>query len=124
VTTITLEVPNAIVFVFDPSHPDIIIPEYIPGEVVASNPACISVATLPDADGAVTLRLGVGSVDRSDPALKPVFDGALETPGGRVAIVTSDSRPVLEQAVNGPTTGLTIAVDDTNSPGVIEVIVA
>jgi hypothetical protein len=41
-TTVTIAVPNAIVFVLDPHNKHITVPSYEPGEVTASNSSCIS----------------------------------------------------------------------------------
>lgn len=52
-----------------------------------------------------------------------MFGGVVETPGGRLAVLTSDGRVVLETAVNEDVSRMTITVDDPQAPGIVEVTV-
>lgn len=120
ISAVSIPVPHAIVFVLDPGHPDPIVPEFVPGEPVAANATCISVATLPEVDGEVAIRIGD---DPASPELEEVFAGVVETPGRRLAVLTSDGRVVLETAVSEDVSRMMIAVDDPRAPGILEVTV-
>jgi hypothetical protein len=54
--------------------------------------------------------------------LVEVFDGSIETPGKRLALVTSQNERVLEIDVTGPVTRVTISVDDPRAPGLVHVV--
>ena len=96
---VTLPVPNALLFVLDPNHQDVQVPEYASGALVAANATCASIATLADVDGEVTVRLIERDGATPTERFVVVFDGTLETPSRRVAIVTSQFESVLEQEV-------------------------
>ncbi len=121
-TSVTTTVPNAIVFVLDPHNKHITVPGYEPGRVSASNSSCISVATLPEVDGEVTLRLCEHSNDSGGQGLVQVFDGSIEIPGKKLVIVTSHNERVLEANVPGPLTRVTVSVDDPSGPGLVHVV--
>ncbi|HVG87237.1 MAG TPA: hypothetical protein VM734_05445 [Kofleriaceae bacterium] len=118
----TVSVPNAIIFVMDPTNSDASVPAYRHGEVTAATSTCVSVATLPEVDGDITVRLAERGSDPENDGLVPVFDGVLETPGGKVAIVTSELESVLEAYTAGATTRVTISVDEVTSPGLVHVV--
>jgi hypothetical protein len=116
-----LAVPNAILFVFDPSNKGAIVPQYDSSSPVAATSSCVSVATLADVDGDVTVRL-LQLPNNSHPAgLIQVFDDQIETPGRVLSVVTSQFDRILETGVPSPVTRITIAVDDPKSPAVISV---
>lgn len=114
----TISVPHGIVFVLDPSNRGVVIPAYVDGEVISSNPTCVSVATVPEVDGDLTLRLGK-SVTPTNKSILVVFDGLIETPGKRLAIGTPDIDVVLEIDVSEVLTYVVIQVDDPKSPKLV-----
>jgi hypothetical protein len=77
------------------------------------------VATLADVDGEVTFRLGKQESNSEKPELAQVFDGSIETPGRKLAIVTAQFESVLQTEVPASVTHVTISVDDTHSPSVV-----
>lgn len=118
-----LEVPNAILFVLDPTNKDAIVPDYVHGECAASTSSCISVATIPDVDGEVILRL-------CSPADAPVtttgelaFEGTVETPGHVLAVGSSEVDRILDITVPSASTRITIRVDNLDSPVEVTVVV-
>jgi len=120
-TQATLAVPNAILFVLDPTNADTQVPEYVPGEPTAASPSCVSVVTLADVDGeALVSLLEAKRPDARDDLIR-VFDGAIETPGRQLAIVTSQFDTVLQSAVAAEKTRFAIYVDDVDMPNRIEV---
>ena len=117
--TTSLCPPNAILFVFDPTNTEVVVPAYVDRELVASNETCVSVGTQPDVDGPTEVSLTVGGGTSND--LVRVFSGAIKTPGGRVAIVTSDFQRVLELTVPIGSVEVSIWSDDDRSPARITV---
>lgn len=113
-----ISVPHGIVFVLDPSNREVVIPAYVDGEVISSNPTCVSVATVPEVDGDLTLRLGK-SATPADKSILVVFEGLIETPGKRLAIGTPDIDAVLETDVPDVLTYIVIQVDDPKSPNLV-----
>jgi hypothetical protein len=110
-----LAVPNAILFVLDPTNEDAIIPEYKPGETAAATLSCVSIATIADVDGEVTVQLCTTSDNVILFTPVQVFAGLLETPGCVLAVVTSEFDRVLEIATDSTTTQIIVRVDDDQS---------
>lgn len=112
----TLAVPSAILFILDPTNKAAVVPEYVTGKAAAATPSCVSIATIADVDGEVTVRLCASLDDGECSTLVQVFDGLVETPGHVLAVVTSEFERVLEVATTSVVTRLTIRVDDEQSP--------
>lgn len=116
---VTIAVPNAIIFVLDPSNKRVLVPDYAPGETIAANSTCVSVATAAEVDGEVSLHLGQPLSDSEKSGCAQIFRGSIETPGRKLAIVTSGFERVLETDVSAFVTRVTISTDAPSSPGVI-----
>lgn len=110
-----LSPPNAILFVFDPTNKDVVIPSYVNGELTAATESCVSVGTLADVDGDTEVILDIGAAVSAD--LERVFSGVITTPGGKVAVVTSQFQRVLELDVPIGAVDITIWTDDERNPG-------
>jgi hypothetical protein len=119
----TLAVPNAILFILDPTNEAAVVPVYVPGEAAAATPTCVSIATIADVDGEVTVSLGARVDDGMWPTLVQVFDGLVETPGHVLAVVTAEFERVLEMEAPSTVTRLTVRVDDVRSPIVVCVVI-
>ena len=118
---VKLAVPNAILFVLDPTNKAAVVPAYVPGEAAAASPSCVSVTTIADADGKVTVRLCAPVDVVACAASVQVFDGTVETPGHVLAIVTSKFDLVLEIATPFSVTRVTVRVDDVQAPTEVSV---
>lgn len=118
---IRLAVPNAILFILDPTNKAAVAPAYVPGEAAAASPSCVSVATIADVDGEVTVRLCAPVDDVACEVSVQVFDGLVETPGHVLAIVTSEFDRVLEIATSSAVTRIAVRVDDAQSPTEVSV---
>ena len=116
-----LAVPNAILFIVDPTNTAAVVPEYVLGEATAATPSCISVATIADVDGEVTVRLCAASSDVARSTPVRVFDGSVDTPGRVLAIVTSDFDQVLKITTPTAVTRIVVRVDDVQSPANVSV---
>lgn len=114
-----LSPPNAILFVFDPTNKDVVIPPYVDGELTASSSTCVSVGTQADVDGDTDISLDLGGVAPAD--LQQVFFGAISAPGGKVAVVTSQFQRVLELEVPVGSVEVFIWADELRNPGRISV---
>jgi len=111
--------PNAILFVFDLSNKSVEVPEYIDDVLTAGNKSCVSIGTQADVDGEVLVKLQnpVSSPEKGKYQL--VFQGTIDTPGKKIAVVTAEFDKVLEKDVRGRKTDTSIWVDDLNHPSMI-----
>jgi hypothetical protein len=122
-SSLVLAPPHAILFIFDPSNKNVEIPEYVDGELTAENHGCISVGTQPDVDGETTVTLGRHSEGVDLTGLSRVFEGRIETPGRKLAIVTSESQSILERDLGSTEAEVSIWVDDAKNPGRVTVMI-
>lgn len=105
---------HPILFVFDFSNQNMVVPEYNLDQVASANDSCVSVRTIADVDGDVTVTLAetlpleVNGVE--------VFGGAIAAPSRRVAVVTSHNEKLLETEVQGERATVRIVVDDEAHP--------
>lgn len=113
---------NPIVFVLDPSSDTINVPQYIPGEVVASTESCISVGIQADADGETIIKLATKFADSARGRMHKVFEGKIATPSRKVAVVTAEFEGVVEQPVNAAESTIEVWVDDAGYPGEVLVV--
>ena len=88
----TIAVPDGIIFLLDPGHPNITVPAFEPGCAVATSPSCVSIATVPEVDGYLTLYLG--SKGATKEALL-VLAALIDTPTSTLAIVSSQFQIIL-----------------------------
>lgn len=112
--SVTIGPPNAILFVFDPTDKNVIVPRYIDGVLTAATETCVSVGTQEPVDGNTEVSLEFG--DGTPSLLYQVFVGSILTPGGKIAVVTSEFHRVLELDVTKGKVGLSIWVDDLRNP--------
>jgi len=109
-----LSPPNAILFVFDPTNADVVIPPYVDGELTAATETCVSVGTQADVDGETEVFLEMAAVTQPD--LQQVFAGSVAAPGGKVAVVTSEFHRLLELDVPKGGVEIVIWTDDLRNP--------
>ncbi|WP_437896833.1 hypothetical protein [Sorangium sp. So ce124] len=117
--TTTYSPTHPIVFVFDPSNNDMNVPAYDPEQVVSANASCISIRTIADVDGDVALTLGADLPPGATIGGIEVFRGTVDTPGGGVALVTSENQVLLEMKNNRPGANVRVLVDDEMHPAEI-----
>lgn len=112
-----LAVPNAILFVLDPSNKKLAIPEY--ENLVSHTDSCVSVGTQADVDGETEVTLD--SVVSE--GLSCAFEGEVQTPGCSIAVETSGGTSL--ERLDGLTqcTRISIWVDDMKWPSRISVVV-
>ena len=115
--------PHPIVFVMDSSNESVEIPEYDPETIISSNNTCISVRTISDVDGEVTLGLAEKNLPTDAQAsTMRVFASSLRTPSRRIALVTSENQTLIECSVGADEVTLQIFVDDESQPATIWVV--
>ena len=115
----TMLVPNGVVFFFDPSHPDIVIPMHDDDYVVDANDSSVSVFTQIDVDGEVSIELAKTIADSKKENLQQVFRGEIDAPGRKVAMSTSVEDLVLEVDVADTKANLSVWVNDLGSPDIV-----
>lgn len=117
----TISPPNAILFVFDPTNKDIVVPPYVDGEITAATETCVSVGTQASVDGETEVSLDLDNATPSD--LHQAFFGSIVTPGGKIAVVTSKFERVLELDVPKGKANVSVWVDDLRNPAQVTVLV-
>ncbi|MFM9884480.1 MAG: hypothetical protein ACKVQT_15760 [Burkholderiales bacterium] len=112
---VTFAPPNSIVFVADPTH-DYEIADNTGAALVTSTSSSIAIGTLAQMDGTTTVRL-----DRAfaAPGGTLAFDGTLDTPGKRVAIIASGADEMLSMEVSHGCSQVRIWVNDLSEPSLI-----
>ncbi|WP_437516466.1 hypothetical protein [Sorangium sp. So ce1099] len=105
-----------IIFVFDPSNETMDVPAYDSGRLVSFNNSCVSVRTITDVDGDVTATLVVELPIETAAGSTEVFRGIIDTPGGTVALVTSENQTLLDAKVNRSRVPVRVLVDDETHP--------
>lgn len=117
-STTRLAPPNSVVFVSDANGGEV--PSSMGGAVVAASGSCVAVGCRSEDDGETEFTLGtLAELDRSE---QPAYVGILKTPSRRVAVRSILGRCLLDTAVSGELTRLTIWVNDPREPD--EVVIA
>jgi hypothetical protein len=114
-----LSPPNAILFVLDPTNKNVVVPVYVDDQLTAATSTCVSIGTQADVDGDVEVSLEVARV--APIGMQHIFFGVIETPGGKIAVVTSQFQRVLEIDVSVKTIEVSIWADDLCNPACVAV---
>ena len=119
--TVTLGVPNAILFVFDPVAPDVVVPAPEPGSLVAATGTCVSICTQIDVDGDTEVTLAgapfpVAGLVRAGGATVAVRSGTL-------AVETCERHRVAAIEVPLRESALTVWVNDDRFPSRVVIVV-
>jgi len=97
-------VPNGVVFIEDIKGA--MPPDPFTDEKIQWTSACIAVVCMHEDFGQTELTLG--PVAEVAPGYESSFEGAIETPSGKIAIVDVPGNRILEAEVFGRTTAITI----------------
>jgi hypothetical protein len=116
---VTLSVPNAIIFLYDLTSENILIPEYIDNVLVTANEKCITIGTQACVDGDVTIRLSGHVSELEKQSCEQVFAGNISTPGKKLAVSTSEDDAILQIDVKGEKTQVFAWVDDSDFPSLV-----
>lgn len=113
-----LAVPNAILFILDPSNEAAAIPEY--EALVSHSDSCVSVGTQADVDGETEVSLSFVGPS----GLSLVFDGHVQTPTGSIGVMTSEGASL--GSIDGltPRTRVAVWVDDDKWPSRVAIVVS
>ena len=112
----TVLLPHPVLFIMDFSNESVEIPESSPSSCVSANSSCVSVKALADVDGEVTVTLAGIHEEPETNGFKNVFEGVVDTPARKLAIVTSENNKVAEMPVPNGKTTVVVSVDDETSP--------
>lgn len=113
-STATVAVPNAILFVFDPAHPDVSVPDFDPGALLAATGTCLSIGTQLDVDGDTEVTLGNEHPSPGDLSLAGTARIAVAS--GTLAVETCERRRVASIEVPRGVVALTVWVDHPRFP--------
>lgn len=114
--TITFAPEHPIVFVCDYDSSEVEIPEYDPDSVVSVCETCLSIRTIADVDGDVTITLSNTTPESIRKAYQEVFSGQIQIFGSEIAVVNSANERLLAIAMVGPMVRISVFVDDNVHP--------
>lgn len=112
--SVTINVPHGILFILDPNNKDVLIPEYVDGELVSVTDSCLSVVTLAPVDGDTEVSMAFNEAAPRE--LTRVAYDNISVPHGRLAVTTSDDGSVFEADVPVGRVTVSIWVDDLEDP--------
>lgn len=92
------------------------IPEYDPDSVVSVCETCLSIRTIADVDGDVTITLSNTTPESIRKAYQEVFSGQIQIFGSEIAVVNSANERLLAIAMVGPMVRISVFVDDNVHP--------
>lgn len=105
-------IPHGVVFLYDPSM-IVDVPEDTGAAPILYTDDCVSIWTLQEDDGKVLLTL---SDEMENAHGHRVFEGVLKTDGKRLAFNDSGVNPLLELAVSGNWTKVSLFTNDSTQP--------
>ena len=111
--------PNAILFIYDPANKNAETPEYSADSLVSATKDCISVGTRAYVDGDTTVKLFKSSADVDVFPRHRLFDGFIDTPNRKIAVITSELDVILEIVVQNEIAKIGIWTDDLHNPGTL-----
>jgi hypothetical protein len=114
-TSIMVSPPHPVLLIMDPGNDAAVIPESMDGKPVAATSSCVAVGTQASVDGETAVSLVFGSYDPPG-ELSCVFDGSVLTPQRKLAVLTSELKPVIERNVGQSEVRISIWVDDLENP--------
>lgn len=122
-TTVTYTPSHPIIFIFDFLNENMEVPEYDPLEVVAANNSCLSIRTIADVDGDVTVELLQAFPNDHSNMGEEVFQGAIHAPNRKIAVVTSLNEKLLEADVSDTKVNIHIFVDEKENPSRVQIVI-
>lgn len=114
--TLTFTPPHPIIFISDYDNLDAEMPEYTPGSITSATDTCISVGTIADVDGDVTVTLSQVTPDEILTSYVEVFSGDIDCPNHEVAIINSHDEKLLSAVFDGTLIHVRVFVDDDVHP--------
>jgi hypothetical protein len=114
-----MAVPHGVVFLYDPTMV-VDVPEDTGAAPILHTDNCVSIWTLGEYEGAVSLTLSDEAVDACGDA---VFEGFVETEGRRLAFNDSGVNPILDLAVPATRTRVTLFTSDPSYPDSVTCLV-
>lgn len=106
---------HPILFLMDYSNREAEVPALDEAAICSHTDTCVSVRTIADVDGDVTVTLSNVPPSSGD-GLAEVFRGRIRVPNANVAIVTSENERLLESPTTSENVELRVFVDDRDYP--------
>jgi hypothetical protein len=113
---VTTSPANSIIFLFDRSSENVVVPDYSATSVLNRTTTCVSVGTLSEFDGETKIELHRFSESKRQSELTWFDDVEIATPGGSVSVVTADNKTLLTESSNNGVTLISIGVNDLGEP--------
>lgn len=115
----TFTPPHPLVLLCDYDNLDAEIPEYNRRSIIRTTDTCISIRTIPDVDGDVSVTLAHTLPPELIHKSIEVFSGSICVPAKKLAVVTSENVKLLEIDVASDCAMLRIFVDEKKYPSAI-----
>lgn len=112
-------IPHGVVFLYDPTM-IVDVPEDTSSAPILHTDNCVSIWTVQEDEGGVLLTL---SCEVGDARGNPVFEGVIETEGGRLAFNDSGANSMLELAVSDNRTRVTLFTNDSVYPDAVTCLI-
>jgi hypothetical protein len=109
--------PNSLVLVMDPSVGEV--PEIMAGGSIAASRSCVAVGTLCEVDGST--RISLGATNSGLEGHRLAFDGVLETPGRRIAVMSVTDEVLIQMPVESDQTRVRVWTNDDREPSDIDI---
>lgn len=111
---------NSVVLIMDRTVGEV--PESMNRGLVAATASCVAIGTRSEQDGETSIWLSDDIAEAVyDEA--PVYDGVLDTPGGRLSVRSVLDEVLLECEVSGPRTRIQVWTNDRSEPDEIRIVV-
>ena len=111
-----LQVPHSIIFVYDPDHDGLEIPDWSGKAPAQASESCVSIGTLCEMDGSTRIALLPEASELAPSAALKVFDGEIETPGRQLWVNTSEELGLLTSKVPQLKTHIEVLVNRSTKP--------
>lgn len=107
---------HPVLFVFDMSNPEVVVPEIGADFQVASSLSCITVRVMPAVDGEVRVSLSSQLPPQTEHRRIQIFAGELMAPSSVLSVSTAEMDEILSLNVGSSPISMVIYVDELAHP--------
>lgn len=107
---------HPVIFIFDMSNDEVIVPELGYEFQVSSNDNCIAIRVISDTDGDVEISLELQQPSSVKRERNEIFCGKVASPSGSISISSSEMDEVLRLEVGAKITSIHVYIDDIADP--------
>ena len=111
-----LQVPHSIIFVYDPDHDGLEIPDWSGKAPAQASKSCVSIGTLCEMDGSTRIVLSPKASELAPSGALTIFDGEIETPARQLWVNTSKELGLLTSKVPQLKTQIEVLVNRSTEP--------